>query len=183
MRHGMSIEGRRELLARVVPRYRDAGRAQRAVMLDEFVAATGYDRKYAIRLLGNPPSLSARAEQSRSRRYEVQQALVVAWEATNRVCAKRLVPFLSELVPALEDRGHLVLTEDGRRDLLSVSAATADRILGAIRRKERPHGTSTTKRGPLLKKQRARSNLRRLDRHQARVLRVRSRSPQWRDHE
>ncbi len=155
MRHGMSIEGRRELLARIVPRYRDAGRAQRAVMLDEFVAATGYERKYAIRLLGNPPPPSLRVQRSRSRRYgpEVQQALVVAWDATNRVCAKRLVPFLGELVPILEDRVHLVLTEDGRRDLLRVSAATADRILGAIRRKERPHGTSTTKRGPLLKKQ------------------------------
>ena len=66
VRHGMSIEGRRELLARIVPRYRDAGRAQRAVMLDEFVAATGYERKYAIRLLGNPPPPSPRARRRRA---------------------------------------------------------------------------------------------------------------------
>ncbi len=36
----------------MAPRYRDASARQKRVMLDEFVAATGYARKYAIRLLG-----------------------------------------------------------------------------------------------------------------------------------
>jgi hypothetical protein len=46
----MSFLAKRELLARVAPRYRCAPPPQKSVILDEFVAVTGYDRKYAIRL-------------------------------------------------------------------------------------------------------------------------------------
>ncbi len=47
----MSFRAKRELLVQVAPRYRAARHGQRSVILDEFVAVTGYDRKYAIRLL------------------------------------------------------------------------------------------------------------------------------------
>jgi hypothetical protein len=47
----MSFQSRRELLGRVGMRYREAGGAPKRRMLEEFVASTGYARKYAIRLL------------------------------------------------------------------------------------------------------------------------------------
>jgi len=47
----MSFGAKRELLVQVAPRYRAARRGQRSTILDEFVAVTGYDRKYAIRRL------------------------------------------------------------------------------------------------------------------------------------
>ena len=47
----MSFRGKRELLVQVAPRYGCARHGQRSVILDEFVAVTGYERKYAIRLL------------------------------------------------------------------------------------------------------------------------------------
>jgi hypothetical protein len=50
----MSFRAKRELLVQVAPRYRAARHGQRSVILDEFVAVTGYDRKYAIRLLLGP---------------------------------------------------------------------------------------------------------------------------------
>lgn len=50
----MSFQAKRELLAQVPPRYQDAGHRQKSVILDEFVAATGYARKCAIRLLTGP---------------------------------------------------------------------------------------------------------------------------------
>ncbi len=50
----MSFEAKRELLLQTAGRYREASRARRSVILGEFVAATGYARKYAIRLLANP---------------------------------------------------------------------------------------------------------------------------------
>src|SRR4051794_12236443 len=50
----MSFRGKRELLMQVAPRYSSARHGQRSVILDEFVAVTGYDRKYAIRLLLGP---------------------------------------------------------------------------------------------------------------------------------
>ena len=49
----MSFRAKRELLAQVAPRYTEATHAQTSVILDEFLAATGYARKYAIRLLAS----------------------------------------------------------------------------------------------------------------------------------
>ncbi len=50
----MRLQAKRELLAQVSLRYREAAHTQKSVILDEFVAATGYVRKYAIRLLARP---------------------------------------------------------------------------------------------------------------------------------
>ncbi len=97
----MSLKAKRELLRQIAVRYRDAGRQQRTVILDEFIAATGYDRKYAIRLLGKPvvPSPGPiKRPRERSDGPAIQEALIVAWSAANFICAKRLVPFLPELV-------------------------------------------------------------------------------------
>ena len=51
----MSFRSKRELLAQVAPRYQQATHTYKSVILDEFVAATGYARKYAILLLTRPP--------------------------------------------------------------------------------------------------------------------------------
>ena len=153
----MSFQAKRELVAQVAPRYREGSRAEKSVILDEFVAATGYARKYAIRVLTGPIRPPAPIARPRAPRYDaaVREALAIAWEATNRLCGKRLVPFLPELVPSLERHGHLVLTEEVRARLLRLSLrlspATADRLLRPVRQPAR--GVSTTKRGRLLKHQ------------------------------
>jgi hypothetical protein len=69
------------------------------------------------------------------RRYgpEVEEALVLAWKTLNRICAKRFIPFLPSIVATLEKDGHLELNEEHRGLLLSMSAATADRLLQAHR--------------------------------------------------
>ncbi len=85
--------------------------------------------------------------------YAVQDALKITWAAANFICAKRLVPFLPELVPVLERHGHLRLEDEVRDLLLAMSVSTAERLLAAIRRQEQPHGRSTTKSGVLLKRQ------------------------------
>jgi hypothetical protein len=41
----MSFQAKRGLLAQVASRHRDAKRAQKYVILNEFVAATGYQRQ------------------------------------------------------------------------------------------------------------------------------------------
>lgn len=152
----MSYRAKRELLAQTAPRYHEAGHKQKSVILDEFVAATGYVRKYAIRLLSRPVVAPRPAiTRPRERRYgpEIQAALRVAWEAANCICAKRLVPFLPELVPHLERHGHLKLADQLRDQLLAISPATADRLLTPIRRDPSLRGISTTKAGKLLKHQ------------------------------
>ena len=55
------------------------------------------------------------------------------WEASDRVCGKRLKPLLRILLPALERHGHLKLDEVIRAKVLAMSAATIDRLLRAPR--------------------------------------------------
>src|SRR5437764_5373761 len=144
----MSFQAKRELLGQVALRYREATPRQKRSILDEFVAATGYARKYAIRLLSQPArSPPGPLTRPRPRRYgpAVVEALTVAWAAANYVCAKSLVPFLPELVTALERHGHLALTDEVRAQVLTLSAATADRLLRPVRERDRPHGIATTK--------------------------------------
>jgi site-specific recombinase XerD len=80
----------------------------------------------------------------------VQEALVQVWNKANRICAKRLIPFLPTFVEAMELHGQLHLSEECREQLLSMSAATADRLLYLARRRG-PHGLSITRAGTLLK--------------------------------
>ena len=54
MRSAMSVEAKRELLFQVAPRYREATHKEKSNILNEFLASTGYARKYGIRLLGRP---------------------------------------------------------------------------------------------------------------------------------
>jgi len=148
----MSFRGKRELLVQVAPRYRSARHGQRSVILDEFVAVTGYERKYAIRLLLGPIRPPAAIQRPRAAHYgpDVQQALSVVWSAANGICAKRLVPFLPEPIPTLVCHGHLTVTDEVREQLLALSPATVDRLLRPLRQ---PHGLSTTKPGRLLQNQ------------------------------
>ncbi|WP_129677347.1 hypothetical protein [Candidatus Chloroploca sp. Khr17] len=152
----MRYRAKREWLAQTAPRSQEAVHQQKSVILDEFVAATSYARTYAIRLLTGPvvaprPTIT----RSRERRDgpEVQAALRLAWEATNCICAKRLVPFLPELVPLRERHGYLALAEEVRSQLFPISPATVDRILSPIRRDPALRGISTTRVGTLLKHQ------------------------------
>ena len=158
----MSLRARRELLESTAPRYRKASKAEKGGILDEFAAATGYHRKYAIALLGRDPRKPAGRRPSRgprpgrrSRRCtpEVRASLERVWKAANRICSKRLVPFLPQLVAALERHGHLALTDEVRRTLLTLSPATVDRCLSDVRKRERRRGIGTTRPGSLLKHQ------------------------------
>ena len=55
------------------------------------------------------------------------------WEASDRVCGKRLQPLLPILVEAMERHGHLRLAPEVRTRLLAMSAATIDRALREVR--------------------------------------------------
>src|SRR5579859_5020291 len=137
---------RRQVVERVAPDYHQASFAQKGVLLDTVVAITGYARKYAIGLLNQAPEGKRTKKRPRSPRYgeEIQQALLLAWKAAKHICAKRLIPFLPILVDSLERHGHLHLSQENRSQLLSVSAATADRLL-CSHRQPAPGGISTTK--------------------------------------
>jgi hypothetical protein len=149
----MSQVSKSELVAELRPRYRKADRTEKQRILDELVATTGYHRKYAIQILNHYPRRSLQRRRPAKPKYggPVVAALEQCWQAANGICSKRLVPVLPEYVAALERHGELILDARTRQLLLSVSPATADRLLQPARQRSRPHGRSTTKPGTLLK--------------------------------
>ena len=112
----LSYSVRRDVLAHVAPRYQEATNAQKTLLLDQVVELTGYERKYAIRLLNHDPKGAAHILRPRQPIYGsvVQEALFLAWCTIQYPCAKRLVPFLPKLIPMLERDGHLQLDEEHR---------------------------------------------------------------------
>src|SRR5438270_3727529 len=150
-------ESKHEVIEALRRRYRGAGRVEKGRVSDEAAAVTGYHRRYGQALLrkGVPNGGPRLRRGGRPRVYgwEVEQALVVAAEATGWICGKRLVAALPDLVPALEREGALRLSAEERGALLGLSAATIDRRLAERRRLQRPRGVATTKPGSLLKSQ------------------------------
>ena len=126
---------RDELLEAVASRYRSAARAEKGTILTEFTELSGYHRKHAERLLRRGHVVDRSRPRLARRVYDeaVREALVVLWEAADRICGKRLKPLIPLLIPAMERHGHLALDEAVKRRLLLISAATIDRVLAPIR--------------------------------------------------
>jgi hypothetical protein len=131
----ISMATRDELVAALATRYAASSRDERGRILDEFTAITGLHRKHAMRLLRHGRSQRRTGTRPERRLYNeaVREALIVLWEASDRVCGKRLRPLVPILVEAMERHGHLQLAPEVRASLLSMSAATIDRALRETR--------------------------------------------------
>jgi hypothetical protein len=134
----ISMGARREVLSAVAGRYRSAGRADKRRILDELCATTGWHRKHAVRALrrhGTAEPTVAEERPSRKRKYDatIQDAVTALWEASDRVCGKRLVAMIPSLLPALERHGRLQLEAADRERVFAISAATIERLLGPVK--------------------------------------------------
>src|SRR6202171_586717 len=134
----ISMGDRREVLSAVAERYRSAKRAEKGRILDELCATTGWHRKHAVRALRQRKTVAPGefvAVRERSRRYSTttKDALTALWEASDRVCGKRLKVMIPTLLPALEQHGRLQLRKADRDCVLAISAATIDRLLGDVK--------------------------------------------------
>jgi len=91
----------------------------------------GHHRKHAMRLLRAGVSSGRSSPRPERRVYDqaTREAPIVVWEASDRICGKRLRPLLPILVPAIERHGHLQLAPE----VLTMSAATIDRALREAR--------------------------------------------------
>jgi len=103
----MSMTTRKELTEAIGARYLAASKSEKQKILDEFVALTGCHRKHAIRTLNG--KAAAAVEEKR---------------------LKALVPMLTE---AMERHGHIDLDPIVKAKVLTVSAATIDRMLAGTR--------------------------------------------------
>lgn len=136
MNKRLSTEARKEVLEALRQRYQNASKKERSRILDEFVGVAKCHRKHAVRLLANAhTALEVGPRSTRRLIYDeaVREALIVAWEASDRICGKRLKAVLPRLLEAMERHQHLDLDPYVRERLLGVSAATIDRLLKPVR--------------------------------------------------
>jgi len=121
-------------------------------MLDEFTEVTGLHRKTAIRLLNRPHFLGAGKRRGRPATYkDLVQPLKVIWEASDRLCSKRLQPFMPEMIKVLRQHGEQQIEASTEACLCRMSPSTIDRLLRPCRKLGGRKTLSTTRPGSLLK--------------------------------
>lgn len=147
----MGKDERYAYLKAVKDRYCQADKKSKAIILDEFCHVCGYNRKYAIRIL-NKKGKRVKKQPGRKPVYWTEELVVVLkriWLATDQMCSRKLVAAIPLWLPFY----GRALSDETTEKLLSISAATIDRLLAAIRIQNRPKGLCTTKPGSLLKNQ------------------------------
>jgi hypothetical protein len=141
-----------EYLREIHPRYRNACREEKGRILDEFCKVTGYNRKYAIRVLGGPPP-ERRAPRRRGRKPsygdKAVSILAAVWAAAGYPWSVRLKALLPLWLPWI--RKHHGLTAKVEEQLLAISARQIDRRLAGARKRAGRRLYGRTKPGSLLK--------------------------------
>jgi len=150
----MSTTSKYEYLAAIRDRYHTASKADKTSILDEFCRVCGYHRKYAIRRLkanNSADRYHQLSQRGRKKSYDHPLLLDVLqdlWAATNLPCSKRLKAIIPLWLPYYEMRS---LSDELRQQLLSISAATMDRLMAPLRARYHKQGLATTKPGSLLR--------------------------------
>lgn len=159
----VSMGTRIEVTKQLKGAYHRARKSKKSRILNHFCQSTGLGRSTARRYLNSPTPDSKnimRIDRRRSRpsKYSTaaREKLIRLWRIMCMPCGKYLVADLPGRIVSLETHGELVLgqngwTEEVRKELLSMSAATVDRYLKAERERLRLKGISTTKPGVLLR--------------------------------
>jgi hypothetical protein len=146
----------REYAAVQRERYQRANRHEKHQLLDEIVAVTGIHRKAAIRLLRRAPRPpQARSGAGRPQQYGPDVAAVaeVLWQASGRIGAHRLHPFVPELLDRLVRCEELSLVPAVDKLGRQASRSTLARLLAPARTRYPLRGATTTRPSTWLKQQ------------------------------
>ncbi len=153
----MSPRSKKEYVETIFPRYKQASREQKILILNEFCATSGYHRKHAIRLLRKYKRFQKPKPKKRGRtpvyaKPSILKPLKKIWLSANLPCSKRLKAILPLWLPGYtQSFGNLPLQVS--QALLNISPATIDRILHPVRIHYKKRGRATTKPGTLLRNQ------------------------------
>src|SRR5450756_1583052 len=153
---GLTVKQRQAVMEELRKQYHRATKKEKTKILDGFVDLTHLNRSYARTTLrakvaqGRGPVHRPRASMYTG---AILRALTEFWHLSDRLCGKRLVPFLQRIVPFLETRGQLDLAPAVRDLLLRMSPATCDRLLQDVRTKEEPWEHPHPRPGMLLLRQ------------------------------
>lgn len=148
---------KRQYLKKLQTDYLKADKADKTVILDEYIKNTGHNRKYVIHQLNKVrlASIQTLPKKTRKSRYglELLAPLERLYEIFDCPCAQRLKPAIEVELDRLRGFGEVTLNDEMSERLKQMSTATMDRKLGLIRSKYSKKGISTTKPGSFLKKQ------------------------------
>ena len=149
----MTRQSIREYARAIRDRYWQNNKIGKTKILDEFTKTTGLHRKAAIRLLNKETAKHSSKKRGRPRKYshDAAEVLKTAWEAEDRICSKRLHPFLNDLVKILKKNNDIEVTPAVETQLRQISPATIDRLLRPFRQQGNRRHFSTTRPGSLLK--------------------------------
>ena len=136
----ISKDTKKEILDALRERYSSVPKRDKTKIIDEFVAVSGHHRKHAIRLLNGKckESMEKKGHSKRIYNEAVLESLIVLWEASDRICGKRLKFLLPDLIESMEHHEHINLDPEVRVRLLKISASTIDRFLKPVRKKAKP---------------------------------------------
>ena len=133
----MSQDSKNEYLKKMRWRYAQrTGKQGKSRLIDEFCEVCGYERKYAIKLLGGRRRApgAARGKAGRKPTYDeaVASKLKEIWMLAEQPCGKRLKPVLAMWLRSYEKR-HGRFSAQVRSKMLKISAAQIDRVLAPYR--------------------------------------------------
>ena len=168
---GLTMSERKSLTRENARRYRRApDKKSKQKILDEFVANTGYHRKYAIGLLGSwgkkvlrhiegkPVKIVIGQPRKRRKRMgnsvygkAVRKALELIWELFDYMCGKRLAVLIRMNIEMIAAQPELDIDQQVKAKLIRISPATIDRLLTRKRKATSLKGRSHTRPGTLLK--------------------------------
>jgi hypothetical protein len=140
-----------EYAAAIQDRYRSSSKGRKGKMLDEFITVTGYHRKAAIRMLLNKQKRHSGHHGRHGQYGVVIEPLRAIWEASDRLCSKRLQPFLPEMVKVLRQHGEQQIDTTQEKLLCTISPATIDRLLRPCRKLGGRRPLSATRPSSVLK--------------------------------
>lgn len=159
---GLDMETKKLLTQETAKRYVQSEKKEKNKILDEFIATTGYNRKYAITTLNTHAELkitnynNVRKESAtllkkvrKKRIYrpfygnDVQKEIIKLWQFSLYLCSKRLVVFIRDNIEYLGTKFNYSL--ELKTKLGSISSATIGRILKPEINKALLRGISTTR--------------------------------------
>lgn len=160
----LTMKERKIFTKALCERYRKACKKTKGEILDDLVAATGYNRCYAryilrqLERIGKGKKKDNAHKSSLAQRppiydQEVLKPLTRIWEIMDCISSKRLAAAMPEILPRLIACKELRVKAAIREKLLAISPATIDRLLKPVREQYTLKGRCHTKPGTLLKHQ------------------------------
>lgn len=159
---GLTMQEKKKIARITSERYIHSSKSQRSVIIDEFVATTGYNRSYATYVLRyayikSTKPLPKKEKLHRPKRviYDrfVASALLKIWPIMDYICGRRLAAAMPDVLDNLTRNGFLKTSVVTHDKLLKISPSSIERILKHARKDLKIKGKSFTKPGTLLKKQ------------------------------